>query len=114
MPSANGVILVTRPTDNLGWVKPTAAEVLPEPPPAATAPSRPTPPSEKVYDFQPGVEYRANVAIGVPLDLALQPDERIRHTAKGDCAPQELGDEQPPWDVVKEVFGPPGQEQPRV
>jgi type IV secretion system protein VirB9 len=101
------------PSDDVGWTRPVAAEG----PAEGQAPrERPRPPSaaERLYDYEPGAEYRVDVAVGVPLDLALQPGEAIRHTVGGDRAPLQPGDEQPPWDVREGMSGPPGREQPHV
>jgi type IV secretory pathway VirB9-like protein len=101
------------PTDDVGWVRPTAVEV-PADATAPRAPVRPASPSERLYDFQDGAEYKVDVAVGVPLDIALQPGETIRHTVGGDRRPLEPADEQPPWEVKEGTSGPAGREQPHV
>jgi type IV secretory pathway VirB9-like protein len=101
------------PTDDVGWARPVAAELPPEGP-APRVPPRPPSASERLYDYEPGAEYKVDVAVGVPLDIALQPGEVIRHTVGGDRRPLEPGDEQPPWEVREGTSGPAGQEQPHV
>jgi type IV secretory pathway VirB9-like protein len=104
------------PADDVGWTRPAVAE-LPADGPAPRVPPRPPrrpTASERLYDYEPGAEYRVDVAVGVPLDIALQPGEVIRHTVGGDRRPLEPGDEQPPWDVREGTSGPAGQEQPHV
>jgi len=101
------------PADDVGWARPVAAE-LPAEGPAPRVPPRPPSASERLYDYEPGAEYKVDVAVGVPLDVALQPGEVIRHTVGGDRAPLQPGDEQPPWDVREGTSGPAGREQPHV
>jgi hypothetical protein len=92
--------------DDLGWTQP-VAEAPPDPPGPSLPPERPASPYEKVYDFEPGQEYKVDVAVGFPLDLMLQVGELINNQTHGDRAPLSPGDEQPPWDIKQGASGMP-------
>jgi type IV secretion system protein TrbG len=92
--------------DDLGWTQP-VAEAPPDPPGPSLPPERPPSPFEKIYDYEPGQEYKVDVAVGFPLDIMLQVGELINDQTHGDRAPLAPGDEQPPWDIKRGASGMP-------
>jgi hypothetical protein len=61
--------------DDLGWTLP-AVTPVPEP---STPPQKESPPSpvERVFPYEPGGEYKFEVAVDVPLHVMLHPDETV-------------------------------------
>jgi type IV secretory pathway VirB9-like protein len=97
---------IPMPAD-IGWSAP-VVQPLPEPEPEPVKPpERPATPFEKVYAFEPGQEYKVDVAVGFPMDVMLEPGELINHQTHGDRAPLPPGDEQPPWDIRQGASGMP-------
>jgi type IV secretion system protein VirB9 len=70
--------------------------VQPEPPPDAPPPPahRPAAAAEKVYDFTPGGVYKVEVSIEAPLDIILEPGEKVRNLLGRDPKPLVLPPEQ--------------------
>jgi type IV secretion system protein TrbG len=96
------------PADIGGWHAPLPTPVdVDEAPVPMPAPDRPATPYEKVYSYEPGQEYKVDVAVGVPADIMLQAGELINHQTHGDRAPLTPGDEQPPWDIKVGASGLP-------
>jgi type IV secretion system protein VirB9 len=67
--------------------------VQPEPQQPKTAqPAKiPAGAAEKVVDYAPGVAVEVPVAMGMPLDIVLEPGEQVRQIVDGDRAPAEQG-----------------------
>jgi type IV secretory pathway VirB9-like protein len=92
---------------DIGWTLP-VVEPPPTPEPVPVTPGdRPATPFEKVYPYEPGQEYKVDVAVGFPLDLMLQAGELINHQTHGDRAALPPGDEQPPWEIRQGASGMP-------
>lgn len=73
---------------------------LPSPPQAPLSPSAPRPagPHERVYHFQDGKEYTAEIAPGWPLAIVLEPGERFTGLVGGGQPVIQEG-EPDPWSV---------------
>jgi type IV secretion system protein VirB9 len=91
---------------HVGWSTPIAVTEA-----ATTAPVPLDPPTarsnrEKVYAFTDGEVYEATVGLGAPLNLRLQPGERIHNLVGGDRTPMLEGDDKsPPWEVKEGLSG---------
>ena len=103
---------VPMPADIGGWNIPVVEEPLPDLLPAVVPPERQATPYEKVYAYEPGQEYKVDVAVGFPVDLTLQPGEAIIDKPHGDRAPLMPGDDRQPWEIVSGASGTP--EAPHV
>jgi type IV secretory pathway VirB9-like protein len=97
--------------DDVGWMQP-VSESPPEPVMPIMPPERPASPYEKVYVFEPGQEYKVDVAVGYPLDIMLQTGEVINNQTHGDRAPLAPGEEQAPWEIRQGASGMP--ESPHI
>jgi P-type conjugative transfer protein TrbG len=70
---------------------------------------------EKVYEFKDGDVYQATVGLGAPLNLRLQPGERIHNLVGGDRTPMAEGqDTSPPWEVKEGLSGAGDDARPHV
>lgn len=99
--------------DLVGWSAP-VAEV---PAPAIAVPDEPpTPrsPSELVYAYMAGEVYEVRVPVGVPLDIVLQPGERVHNLVGGDRSPLPDSQEAPPWEVREGVSGTGATARPHI
>lgn len=102
--------------DLVGWSAPVVeapptepAEALPVDP--ATARS----PREKVYAYTAGEVYTVPVEVGAPLDVVLQPGERVHNLVGGDRSPMPDGqDTSPPWEVKEGLSGAGAMARPHV
>src|SRR6516162_6432804 len=76
------------PEDLSTWTVP----ALVQPPvltPQAPAPGADKPTAaEKVYTFAPGTPYTVQVPVGWPLDIVLEPGEKVHNIVSGDRAPE--------------------------
>ena len=97
---------VPMPAD-IGWSQPMPQEPLPESVPPMAVPERPATPYEKVYGYEPGQEYKVDVAVGFPVDLTLQAGEAIIDKPDGDRAPLAPGDDRKPWEIIQGAAGTP-------
>jgi P-type conjugative transfer protein TrbG len=100
----------------VGWSKPVAAPPTERPP--ATAVTEPTDarsPREKVFAYTAGDVYAVNVPLGAPMDIVLQPGERIHNLVGGDRTPAPDGQEtSPPWEVKEGLSGAGIEARPHV
>jgi type IV secretion system protein TrbG len=65
----------------------------------------PAGPAEKVYDYKLGVSVEVPVAIGAPLDIVLEPGEKVRQIVDGDRTPAAEGQKRR-WEVHEGGDGP--------
>jgi type IV secretion system protein TrbG len=91
----------------VGWSAPAV-----EPPPdargkaALVEPPTARSPREKVFTYVAGDVYAVNVPLGAPMDIVLQPGERIHNLIGGDRTPAPDGQEtSPPWEVREGLSG---------
>jgi type IV secretion system protein TrbG len=92
--------------DLVSWSAPVAEEVPNSPASAPAEPPEARSPREKVYEYVGGEVYAIIVPMGVPLDLVLQPGERIHNLVGGDRSPAADGqDTAPPWEVKEGSSG---------
>jgi type IV secretory pathway VirB9-like protein len=99
---------VAPPAEDLStWTVPTIVQPAPHkaPPQAVRPVNRPAGPDEKVYKFIPGKAVEALVATGIPLDIILQPGEKVRGIVDGDRAPLPEGHQYRRWEVKETVDG---------
>jgi hypothetical protein len=83
--------------DLTGW----SAPALESPPPAPVSAVSVEPPTarssrEKVYAFVAGNVYTVQVPVGSPMDVMLQPGERVHNLVGGDRSPASEGQETAP------------------
>ena len=98
-----------------GWSAPVAsAEPAPEPLTSAepeTARSN----REVVFTYEAGQAYAIKVPMGAPLDIVLQPGEKVHNLVGGDRTPAQPGEDQsPPWEVKEGVSGAGMQSRPHI
>jgi type IV secretory pathway VirB9-like protein len=92
--------------EDLSWSRPAPVHVpVPEPQAPPSEPDRARSPREKVYVFEPGESYRVDVAVGMPMDVILQPGEEIRDRADGDRSPVESQEQKPLWEFKQSYSG---------
>jgi type IV secretion system protein VirB9 len=99
---------VAPPTEDLStWTVPTLVQPPPrQPHPQPVRPvNLPAGPDEKVYKFIPGKAVEAVVATGIPLDIILQPGEKVRGIVDGDRAPLAEGQQHRHWEVKETMDG---------
>jgi P-type conjugative transfer protein TrbG len=97
---------VAEDLSQVGWSAPavgpaeTNAPAHPAEPPTARSPR------EKVFAYVAGDVYAVSVPLGAPMDIVLQPDERIHNLVGGDRTPAPDGQEtSPPWEVKEGLSG---------
>jgi P-type conjugative transfer protein TrbG len=99
-----------------GWSSPSIqppAEAAPIPAPTEPPTARST--RERVFEYTDGDVYAVNVPLGAPLDIVLQPGERIHNLVGGDRTPTADGQEgSPPWEVKEGVSGAGAEARPHV
>lgn len=92
--------------DLVGW-----SMAVPERPsePVSGPPAEPPTarsPREQVYAYMAGEVYAIAVPIGAPMDIVLQPGERIHNLVGGDRSPTTDGQNtSPPWEVKEGLSG---------
>lgn len=92
--------------EDLGWSAPAPVQPpVPEPPATPVEPDTPRSSKEKVYAFTVGESYRVDVAVGMPMDVILQPGEEIRDLADGDRSPVDTQDQGPLWEFKQSYSG---------
>jgi hypothetical protein len=99
---------VAPPAEDLStWTVPTLVQPpARQPLPQAVRPvNLPAGPDEKVYKFIPGKAVEALVATGIPLDVILQPGEKVRGIVDGDRAPAVEGQQHRRWEVKETMDG---------
>jgi type IV secretion system protein TrbG len=92
--------------DLVQWTAP-VTEASTEARPAPTEePREARSPREKVYEYIAGEVYAITVPMGAPLDIVLQPGERVHNLVGGDRSPAaDAQDASPPWDVKEGSSG---------
>src|SRR5215467_7092779 len=76
------------PEDLSTWTVPALVQP-PAPAPQAPAPREEKPTAaEKVYPYAPGMPYTVQVPVGWPLDIVLEPGEKVYNIVGGDRAPE--------------------------
>jgi type IV secretion system protein TrbG len=90
--------------EDLGWSMPAPVKTS-ELPSTPTEPETARSPREKVYAFTAGESYRVDVAVGVPMDVILQPGEEIQNWADGDRSPMETQEQKPLWEFKQSYSG---------
>jgi type IV secretion system protein TrbG len=92
--------------DLTSWSAPVAAEAPAVAPAIPVEPPEARSPREKVYAYVGGEVYAITVPMGAPLDIMLQPGERIHNLVGGDRTPTaDAQDASPPWEVKEGLSG---------
>lgn len=93
--------------DLVGWTAPVAESAVEASPPGLSVePPTARSPREQVYDYAAGEVYPITVPVGAPLDIVLQPGERVHNLVGGDRSPLPEGQETaPPWEVKEGLSG---------
>jgi type IV secretion system protein TrbG len=95
--------------EDLGWSAPVAVNPpAPDVPSAPAEPETPRSSKAKVYAFVEGESYRVDVAVGMPMDVILQPGEEIRDLADGDRSPVDTQNQGPLWEFKQSYSGQTG------
>jgi type IV secretory pathway VirB9-like protein len=85
----------TPPAEDLSqWTLPELVDPEPKRPLPEMPRPRPASAAEKVYDFAPGGVYKVDVSIGAPLDIILEPGEKVRDLLGRDPKPLVIPPEQ--------------------
>jgi type IV secretion system protein VirB9 len=74
----------------------------------------PAGPDEKVYKYVPGKAVEALVPMGLPLDIVLQPGEKVQEIVDGDRAPVQEGQQHRRWEVKEGKDGSGGDLRPHI
>jgi type IV secretory pathway VirB9-like protein len=101
--------------DLVGWSAPVAEEESEPRSPALAEPPTARSPREQVYAYVAGEVYAITVPIGAPMDIVLQPGERVHNLVGGDRSPTpDAQDASPPWDVKQGLSGTGATARPHV
>jgi type IV secretion system protein TrbG len=98
--------------DLASWSTPAVEE-----PPAPSRPAEPPEarsPREKVYEYVAGDVYAITVALGAPLNIQLQPGERIHDLVDGDRRPVADLQAPPDWEVKEGRSGAGDRMRPHI
>lgn len=98
-----------------GWSSPVVTPPSEPPRPVAREPRTARSTRERVFAYVAGDVYTVSVPLGAPMDIVLQPGERIHNLVGGDRTTAPDGQEgSPPWEVKDGLSGAGAEARPHV